>query len=644
LADFDRLAAVQRIVAVDRERIVEKDVSRAVLVPTKDSESLRSELALSLLVEKLILEIKRIKKENNNVNLRLDEEVGLIFFTELYDKQAVAVGADFTSSLKQYTAAAISKLGSSGNWTNDHELIINTILQERFAMANLVRQANLEIEKVRAVSDKQAAAYRERENQFLLTSKTLSETQTTLNDLIANNPTLQDNVVLIRLTQNLTSFSASSGWKLDEPLRLLGDFVGSGNDFNRVSSLLREREAESYLLKGRLFDFERASLKTEYSGVDSDRTLQTLRAENANLVREVDRLKSSASTTSNSNNREKELEMKLKTANSRIQELESQLRTAELQLRQLKDTKSSAATSVVGENPSGSNLVSSQYSSVSSSSQPFANKPYETPSYGVNSGYSVESSQSSSGVRTNSYVQPPTNFGTTYGQAGTLAYQASNKLTASGATSVPAQPTTYGTTTTSNYSANYTPAQSATTPSYAGNSGSSGSAGSYNTPTANTLNYGSSGVTGTANYGSSGATGTANYGSSGSGSSYTSGATGTGYGTAGLTAATTYGTSGTAGTTYGTSGSTSATNYGTSGATSGSTYGVSGATSGSTYGVSGTSGSYSSGATGTFGIAGSSTASPSSSLTSSGVKLSSSNAYSSGTSGLSGYTFQTKKY
>lgn len=55
LADFDRLAAVQRIVAVDRERIVEKDVSRPVLVPTKDSDSLRSELALSLLVEKLIL-------------------------------------------------------------------------------------------------------------------------------------------------------------------------------------------------------------------------------------------------------------------------------------------------------------------------------------------------------------------------------------------------------------------------------------------------------------------------------------------------------------------------------------------------------------------------------------------------------------
>jgi hypothetical protein len=34
-----------------------------------------------------------------------------------------------------------TKMG--GNWTNDHELMLNTILEERFAMANLVRQANL---------------------------------------------------------------------------------------------------------------------------------------------------------------------------------------------------------------------------------------------------------------------------------------------------------------------------------------------------------------------------------------------------------------------------------------------------------------------------------------------------------------------
>jgi hypothetical protein len=48
LLDFDRLAAAQRVVAVDREKIVEKEVSKGVLVPVNN---IRNELAMSLLVE-----------------------------------------------------------------------------------------------------------------------------------------------------------------------------------------------------------------------------------------------------------------------------------------------------------------------------------------------------------------------------------------------------------------------------------------------------------------------------------------------------------------------------------------------------------------------------------------------------------------
>lgn len=59
LLEFDRLAAAQRVVAVDREKVVEKEIERGVLVPVNN---IRNELAMSLLVEKLILEIKRIKK------------------------------------------------------------------------------------------------------------------------------------------------------------------------------------------------------------------------------------------------------------------------------------------------------------------------------------------------------------------------------------------------------------------------------------------------------------------------------------------------------------------------------------------------------------------------------------------------------
>lgn len=124
------------------------------------------------------------------------------------------------------------------------------------------------------------------------------------------------------------------------------------------------------MLLKRIFTLERSNLKTEYSGVDTERTLATLRSENVSLVQEIDRLRSTASIASNSANREKELELKLRTANARIQELESQLRTAELRLKELKDTKSSAASSV----DPNTNLISSQYSS-SSSTDPYNKKP-----------------------------------------------------------------------------------------------------------------------------------------------------------------------------------------------------------------------------------------------------------------------------
>jgi hypothetical protein len=63
----------QRIVQVEREKVVEVEVNKAVLVPTRDSVSIKSDLSLTILVEKLITELKRIQTENKGVNLKLDE-------------------------------------------------------------------------------------------------------------------------------------------------------------------------------------------------------------------------------------------------------------------------------------------------------------------------------------------------------------------------------------------------------------------------------------------------------------------------------------------------------------------------------------------------------------------------------------------
>lgn len=133
-----------------------------------------------------------------------------------------------------------------GNWTHDHELMLNTILEERFAMANLVKQANLEIEKAKSISDKRAVALREKETQFFQISKQLSEFYGVVNTLYETN---DGRKVLSGSSSFNKLFGELGQWiksdfvvRLEEPVKIIGDFTGSGNDWNRIQSALRERE------------------------------------------------------------------------------------------------------------------------------------------------------------------------------------------------------------------------------------------------------------------------------------------------------------------------------------------------------------------------------------------------------------------
>jgi len=70
--------------------------------------------------------------------------------------------------------------------------MLSTILAERFTMANLVKQANIEIERVQAVSAANANAVKNLENKWLPLQKLISEKKDALNRVLANNPTLGD--------------------------------------------------------------------------------------------------------------------------------------------------------------------------------------------------------------------------------------------------------------------------------------------------------------------------------------------------------------------------------------------------------------------------------------------------------------------
>ncbi len=458
LVDFDKLASLRRVVGVNVDKIVEKEVNKPILVPTKDADTVRNELALSLLVEKLIKEIKRIKSTNSSIRLELDEELNLIFFPET----GSSVGGSFQNDLSRYTTEAIAKLNSlGGNWTHDHEFMLHTILQERFTMASLIKQANLEIEKVKAISEKRGVALREKETQFEQAAKALKETHKTLEELIKNNHSISTNTSITRIFESLNSFVTTDfAIKLEEPLKIIGDFIGSGNDWNRIQSALREKDDELIVLRQKITDIEKSHLKREFSGVNQDRTVSALRQENQDLARQIDQLRSASSTSGNN----RELETKLRTEQTKVQELQSKLRTAELEVKQLKDMSSSAASSRVDNYTSGqtgAKLTSSQYSSESGNSgrygQSGGNTSTTNPSYG---NYRAETTttekvsySSTSNYGTNNQGS---SYGTSsgYGTTGSRAYGTSGTgntaLSGSGVRGSTTGSTSYGSTTYGN--------------------------------------------------------------------------------------------------------------------------------------------------------------------------------------------------
>ena len=115
------------------------------------------------MVEKLIIELKRIKKDNPNVNLQLEDDVKLIFFD--LDQGSGLVSADFNGKLKSFSDSVYRKFESLGSWSVDHQMMLNSFLQERFLMANLVRNANLEIEKAKSISSKRDESYKRFESE-----------------------------------------------------------------------------------------------------------------------------------------------------------------------------------------------------------------------------------------------------------------------------------------------------------------------------------------------------------------------------------------------------------------------------------------------------------------------------------------------
>lgn len=87
-------------------------------------------------------------------------------------------------------------------------------------------------------------------------SKTIQELNLSLNEISRNNPSFSENVYMTRSIETLNGLASAQFVNVGEPTRILGDFEGSGNDWNRLLSFVRERSEESELLKSKLREIQ----------------------------------------------------------------------------------------------------------------------------------------------------------------------------------------------------------------------------------------------------------------------------------------------------------------------------------------------------------------------------------------------------
>lgn len=193
----------------------------------------------------MIGELKRIKTENNDINLNLDEEIQLIFFSELFGGKA-DLREEIASQLKSYRETAFTKLYSIGKtWSGDHEIMFNTILQERFAMANMVKHANLEIERAKTISDQRLEGYRILKQATDVFQAKVDTFEKELNVLIGNykGDTRIENELrgLLRGLGDIKIVLREDVRKIyiEEPVAQLGEIHGTDGNFLRLQSAFR---------------------------------------------------------------------------------------------------------------------------------------------------------------------------------------------------------------------------------------------------------------------------------------------------------------------------------------------------------------------------------------------------------------------
>lgn len=199
------------------------------------------------------------------------------------------------------------------------KLIYTASLQQRLVMGDLIREANLEIEKVKKISEGRDEAYKRiKQDYFDLTHKFMDLEKLKEKGNIPSMLELIGNIMIMIREQKVHVPSTGS---------LEDIFIHSTHEqFFRVDSAFREILAENDHLKNALIKAERGIPSID--GIaDRERVINTLERRIVELNTEIRNLRSQTQVSVNVQGSTEEYQIRVRTLNSKIEELESQLRT-----------------------------------------------------------------------------------------------------------------------------------------------------------------------------------------------------------------------------------------------------------------------------------------------------------------------------
>ena len=117
------------------------EVEKPVVVPTKDNKSVLREIAANTLIEKLLVELKRVR--NSGVEIKLDNEILNTFFVDFKGVESL------NEKIGEMGSSMLNRFRTLGEWTHENTIMLNNFLEEKFLLSNIVRESNRSIERLK---------------------------------------------------------------------------------------------------------------------------------------------------------------------------------------------------------------------------------------------------------------------------------------------------------------------------------------------------------------------------------------------------------------------------------------------------------------------------------------------------------------